>query len=86
MVEIVVVFGKLRNIFFRSLGLITRFLSLALLQLWCIIVSVCVQAVKCFFSPKLLNIRRERYIGRRLRFSTGLNQVDNVYILFKAFF
>ena len=73
MVKIVVVFGKLRNIFFRSLCLITRFLSLALLQLWCIIVSVCVQAVKCFFCPKLLNIRRERYICRRLCFTTGKN-------------
>ena len=43
----------------------------------CIIVSVCVQAVKYFFCPKLLNIRRERYICRRLCFTTGKNSVNN---------
>ena len=78
---------KLRKIFFRSLCLIRQFRLIGFPSaLVCIIVGICVQAVKCLFCPKLLNIRRERYIGRRLRFSTGLNQVDNVYILFKAFF
>ena len=71
---------KLRKIFFRSLCLIRQFRLIGFPSaLVCIIVSICVQAVKCLFCPKLLNIRQERYIGRRLRFSTGLNQVDNVY-------
>ena len=72
MSKLLLFLDKLRNIYFRSLCLIRCFIWLASLQLWCVLLSVYACKLSNFFCPKLLNIRRERNICRRLCFSTGV--------------